>query len=313
MKTSSSFTKPTSLLFGAMAVVATAVMTPHPVSASPRDLDGDGIPNRIDPDVDNDGKLNRVDANIDGGVSKRGPKAGEFVGDRRDNRRDADMDGDLVANSRDADMDGDGVVNAKDADANADGRVDAVSFGVGALVDFTDDNGNGFFLQEGAGVEELRAGVLAALSTALGVSESKELRVAVASVEKPSGTWSYLTGDGIIVNGVWKVTEDEAASLRLFLSNAEGENRFYAQYPNGPVTFYSWQPGEPVGFSYASLSAEATGRPTPLAALDRYFGGFADLQRDDFGSTVIYSGTVGAFAGIAPVIAQQRAIQEAAR
>lgn len=123
------------------AVFATAALATPSVQADPADLDGDGIPNRVDPDVDNDGILNGDDRNVDGGVCKRGPKKGRYVGDRLpngsplekdidddglpdDSPRERDIDGDRLPDDspREKDIDGDGVPNAWDDDCDGDGK-----------------------------------------------------------------------------------------------------------------------------------------------------------------------------------------------
>ena len=61
------------------------------------DVDGDGVPNDIDPDIDGDGIPND---------------------------QDPDMDGDGVPNGQDPDVDGDGIPNDQDVDSNSDGIAD---------------------------------------------------------------------------------------------------------------------------------------------------------------------------------------------
>jgi heat shock protein beta len=121
-----------------------------------RDLDGDGIPNRLDIDVDGDGILNQFDRNVDGGFCRTGEFKGKYVGDRLPNgyprERDIDddglldtslaekdidgdgladdsfleldIDGDGIPNYLDRDMDGDGVDNVPDDDQDGDGSLD---------------------------------------------------------------------------------------------------------------------------------------------------------------------------------------------
>lgn len=106
-----------------------------------RDLDGDGIPNSVDPDIDNDGIPNGEDRNIDGGIARSGPYRGRYIGDRLPNNHPAeqdmdddglpdnspaehDIDGDGIPNSLDDDIDGDGIPNAIDTDDDGDGILD---------------------------------------------------------------------------------------------------------------------------------------------------------------------------------------------
>lgn len=110
-----------------------------------RDLDGDGIPNVVDPDIDNDGIPNALDKNIDGGIAKTGPFAGKYIGDHIDNdnpeeedadddgladdslaEKDIDADGKLDDDSLEDDIDGDGRKDddAAERDIDGDGRDD---------------------------------------------------------------------------------------------------------------------------------------------------------------------------------------------
>ncbi len=79
------------------------------------DLDGDGIPNIVDPDIDNDGIPNALDRNIDGGIAKTGPYAGKYIGDHLDNDNPAEKD-----------IDGDGLPDDAlgERDVDADGKLD---------------------------------------------------------------------------------------------------------------------------------------------------------------------------------------------
>jgi hypothetical protein len=105
-----------------------------------RDLDGDGIPNVVDPDIDNDGIPNILDKNIDGGIAKTGPYAGKYIGDHSDNdspseddidddgladdslgEKDIDGDGKPDDDPTEDDIDGDGRKNDDPADMDIDG------------------------------------------------------------------------------------------------------------------------------------------------------------------------------------------------
>lgn len=94
------------------------------------DLDGDGIPNIVDPDIDNDGIPNSLDRNIDGGISKSGTLTGQYIGDREDNdspsEEDIDADGLSDDSLAERDIDGDGKLNddASEDDIDGDGRAD---------------------------------------------------------------------------------------------------------------------------------------------------------------------------------------------
>lgn len=106
----------------AMALATT--MSLGQADASPKDLDADGISNRIDTDVDGDGLPNRADRNVDGGVCRKGRLKGTFVGDRlkNDDPREKDIDGDGRPDKTDDDIDGDGKLNGSDDDCDGDGK-----------------------------------------------------------------------------------------------------------------------------------------------------------------------------------------------
>jgi len=120
-----------------LLVAALVLCALHPASAaywnghkSLRDLDGDGIPNVVDPDIDNDGIPNALDKNIDGGIAKTGPFAGKYIGDHIDNdnpeEEDADDDGLADDSLAEKDIDGDGKLDddSLEDDIDGDGRKD---------------------------------------------------------------------------------------------------------------------------------------------------------------------------------------------
>ncbi len=108
------------------------VECPDGIDSCP-DLDGDGVPNHMDPDDDGDGILTR---------DERPSGDADTDGDGRPNHYDDDDDGDgiLSATENDApegsDVDGDGTPNYLDLDSDADGATDEVE-GEG------DDDGDG--------------------------------------------------------------------------------------------------------------------------------------------------------------------------
>jgi len=135
-----------------------------------RDLDGDGIPNLVDPDIDNDGMPNAFDKNIDGGIAKSGPYAGQYIGDHIDNdnpseddidddglsddslgEKDIDSDGKLDGDATEDDIDGDGRKNDDAAEMDIDGdglknddSAESDDDGDGTDdIDDDDDNNNG--------------------------------------------------------------------------------------------------------------------------------------------------------------------------
>lgn len=129
MKTRKSFFKLPKRAVAA-SVALTAALSFTPANASPTDLDGDGISNRVDPDVDGDGVLNGADRNVDGGICKKGPFKGKYVGDRlrNDDSSEKDIDGDGLRDHRKLELDIDGDRrkddSAKEGDIDGDGRDD---------------------------------------------------------------------------------------------------------------------------------------------------------------------------------------------
>ncbi len=264
-----------------------------PGKPAANDIDGDCVLNRVDKDLDNDGKANSQDRNIDGGIAMKGPARGKWVGDRLVNAADKDMDADALVNIIDPDIDGDGVKNERDRDANSDGTPD--------LIDFTDDGGGGYYLPDNADVLAVRAVVSAGLIKQLKLDSSGYLKVAVVSTSEPIGTWRYLTPDGkLSLNGTWRYTRGDPDSVSLIKYEDETQRRIYAQFVNGPLTLYSWTPDEPVTFSFNA--------PSSGNSLDDYFSSIEDLVRTDQDTTINYSGSIGAFSGVAKIITQQRDI-----
>lgn len=123
MKTKSRFTFHSGRATLAVAALV-ATMSIGQAVASPKDLDEDGITNRLDPDVDGDSKRNGDDPNVDGGTCRKGRLKGKFVGDRfrNDDPREKDIDGDGRSDKTDDDIDGDGIRNGKDDDCDGDGK-----------------------------------------------------------------------------------------------------------------------------------------------------------------------------------------------
>ncbi|MCB9660886.1 MAG: DUF4215 domain-containing protein [Sandaracinaceae bacterium] len=120
---------------------------------TPRDSDGDGVPDSEDPDDDDDGVLD-VDEN--GGVDYSGDSNGNGIpdyidpslpgyvdADANDVRDDIDPDGDGVPNSLDLDSDADGITDlgessAPELDVDGDGRVDGADSDMDGVRDEAD-------------------------------------------------------------------------------------------------------------------------------------------------------------------------------
>lgn len=115
------------LVLSALHLASAAYWNGH---KSLRDLDGDGIPNVVDPDIDNDGEPNFKDRNIDGGLAKTGPFADRDIGDNidNDNPEEKDIDDDGLADDSlaEKDIDADGKLDDDplEDDIDGDGRKD---------------------------------------------------------------------------------------------------------------------------------------------------------------------------------------------
>ena len=281
-------------------------------SANETDIDGDGraddAANETDIDGDNllDDASNEHDVDGDG-LNDEALKETDIDGDNLENATDneTDIDGDNIINDEDPDMDSDGVENEIDEDFDNDGVKDTI--------DFTDDGGNGSFIDDDS-AEPTNDFVSSKLSELLGVANDSKLKVAVMSTTEPYGTWNYRTSDGISVNGVWSYPAGKPEELKPFMSNVAGENRIYTQYPNGFLTFYSWLPGEPVGFAFSTLSEQATGKTAPIARLHSYVSGFPNAYPEllpqviSGWTSIMFHGDLRVFDGIGPILDQQRAI-----
>ena len=281
-------------------------------AANEADIDGDGMKDESTNEADIDGDNLLDDASnehdVDGdGLNDEALKETDIDGDNLENATDneTDIDGDNIINDEDPDMDSDGVENEIDEDFDNDGVKDTI--------DFTDDGGNGSFIDDDS-AEPTNDFVSTKLSELLGVANDSKLKVAVMSTTEPYGTWNYTTSDGISVNGVWSYPADKPEELKPFMSNVAGENRIYAQYPNGFLTFYSWLPGEPVGFAFSTLSEQATGKTAPIARLHSYVSGFPNAYPEILPqvisgwTSIMFSGDLRVFDGIGPILDQQRAI-----
>ncbi|GAA5484573.1 hypothetical protein [Haloferula sargassicola] len=118
------FTIPTA---GLRWIVAACLATGFSVAkaSEANDLDGDGIPNIVDPDIDNDGIPNALDDNIDGGIAKTGPFAGQYIGDHINNdnpsEKDIDDDGQADDSLGETDIDGDSKTDDDPTETDIDG------------------------------------------------------------------------------------------------------------------------------------------------------------------------------------------------
>lgn len=87
------------------------------------DIDGDGIPNEIDPDVDGDGEPNKTDKDIDGDGIPNGHDP-DADGDGKIGKDDPDEDGDGLSDRFDLNDDGDGLFDDEDMDRDGNGAIE---------------------------------------------------------------------------------------------------------------------------------------------------------------------------------------------
>ncbi|MFM2197629.1 MAG: hypothetical protein RLZZ505_1061 [Verrucomicrobiota bacterium] len=123
MKTKSSMIRSAGLHWIAAAGFALGSLTAN--AAEIADLDGDGIPNMVDPDIDSDGIPNALDDNIDGGIAKSGPFAGQYLGDHINNdnpaEKDIDDDGQADDSLGETDLDADSKTDDNPSESDIDG------------------------------------------------------------------------------------------------------------------------------------------------------------------------------------------------
>ncbi len=175
---------------------------------------------------------------------------------------------------------------------------------VGHTYDPTDDNGNGAFLSA-EDAQPLSSTIEAELRRQLKLDETALVKVAVYQNggETQSGTWRYLTEEGISIWGNWRLPAQSPEDLRLFLSNVEEENRIYGQYPDGSFLYFSWLDEGPVGFYFTPINGSAVANPVPLEKYTDYFAGVpgAEAYGSDVYGLDAFAGDMGVFAGAQPI------------
>ena len=105
--------------------------------------------------------------------------------------------------------------------------------------------------------------------------------------DRVTGVWRYLTPDKVQVWGKWSYPASDPSQVSLAVQwsytgprpgdpadysnpanySISRENRLYAGFLNGPITFISWLPGTPANFYYTAPNEQATGFPAPIEAL----------------------------------------------
>ena len=161
-------------------------------------------------------------------------------------------------------------------------------------------------------------------------ADATGLRVRVAKDQfggLVSGVWRYMTSDKIQVWAKWCQPAGDPSGLQLFVdysytgphgssvadySNPANyvvsqENRIYAGYLSGPVTFVNWLPGQAVGFAYWAPNEQATGFPAPIEQLKaalRSLPNFSSFGDSFYGNLSNNAG----FKGVQPVLGLLRTI-----
>ena len=160
--------------------------------------------------------------------------------------------------------------------------------------DPTNDNGNGSFMDTQTAAPTLSF-IEIELRKQLKVDNDAIIRVAVFSNpdEMTSGTWFYLTKEGIGISGNWSFETDKPETLKLFRSNVDIEMRIYVQYPGGGFVYYSWLPDGPVGYYFSPVR--------DLVEFDAYFAGVSGSSVNSIAGFTSYSGDLEVFDGIAPI------------
>jgi hypothetical protein len=250
--------------------------------AAIKDLDADGIPNRLDRDVDNDRIPNRDDRNVDGGTCKRGPKKGQYIGDRLSNGSlaekdidddgkaddsplEKDIDGDGVPDQRDEDADGDGKANHLDDDCDGDGRTrDDDDDDDGDEInddDDKDDDNDGALDEDDLGEVEApltgseNAPERSRARVKISRSSSGEIELTIESRGLPSGVYQ-ITVNGTAIGDLEMLTDGD---------RTEGQSRFTTGSEKKVATPLSFDPsGLPVAISQDRLIFFTGTIPVPI-------------------------------------------------
>jgi len=227
-----------------------------------------------------------------------------------------DWESDPGQNLTDGDTDGDGYDNDFD-------MMDILHESPGNPPSYADD----------AAFTATIESVSAKVRQTLGIStEDSGLRVRVQANQfgaDISGVWRYLTTDKIQVWGRWSMPEGDPSGLRVFVqhryigpwsgiaadygnpANYEitDENRMFAGYLNGPVSFISWLPDNPAGFSYMVPNEQATGFPSPTDRLETALETLPNFSRTGDSLSGNFS-TMPGIPGVQPVLRLLRTIHE---
>jgi hypothetical protein len=241
---------------------------------------------------------------------------GEVGRDRLVGGTGLDVEVDAQDRFTDGDTDGDGFDNDYD-------RLDILYESPGSPSAYADD----------ATAAPVIAAVTAEVRDLLKIpADDAGLRVRVARNQfgdHVTGLWRYLTPDKIQVWGRWAYPASNPAQFDAFVQYSytgpysgdvadytnpanygiSPENRLYAGFLSGPVTFVNWLPNEPVGFSSTTPNEQATGVPPPLETLRAALGSMPNFTNVGDAFTGDFSRSPG-FPGVQPILDLLRTIDQ---
>lgn len=302
-------------------------------AATETDMDGDGLSDGAvsELDIDGDGQLDNAIAEIDidgDGLADNDATETDIDGDglADDGRGEVDIDGDASANGLDGDVDGDGLANNSDADMSGTGVINDIF--VGADSAYAPD------LNVASTISFVSGEIRRILQIP---SSDNGLRVRVSATQvgdRVTGVWRYLSADNIQVYSNWCYSVSNPSDLKIAVIyqysgpysgnpadytnpanyTVSEENRVYAQFPGGGITFVSWVPPQPAGFYYTAPNQQATGFAPPYQPLVNALASLPNFISDQ--QYLSFSGNLGSAPGLPslqPVIDLQRTIMQVSR
>ena len=271
------------------------------------DIDGDGLLDgeRRETDIDGDGLLDdsAAETDIDGdGLLDNTANETDIDGDGLTDgvNGEVDIDGDGSVNGSDADVDGDGMANTADADMDGTGIVDDIFFG--NEHNYLPDSEFAPIIAS-VSVEVRKTLNIAANDPGLRVRVLRESFLGPYTGPIVSGVWRYLSPDHMQIWAVWSYPAAEPSKLQVFTSYGRSSNALVAQFPRGSFSSISWEPGEPLQFTYFAPHEPQTGFPAPVTALRSAFGARPNFKNQD----LIFSFDIyPTFNGVQPIVELQR-------
>ena len=243
-----------------------------------------------------------------------------------DDRLDGELGTDALVGGGGLDRETDAQDRFADGDVDGDGFDNDYDF-----MDIFNENGNPSAYADDATVAATIQSVGAKVRDVLGIpADDPGLRVRVSKSQfgdLVTGVWRYLTPDKIQVWARWCYPAADSTQLKTFVEyrykgpysgnpadytnlanyGISEENRLYAGYLSGAITFIGWLPGQPVGFFYSAPNEQATGFPAPIEPLKAALGSLPNFSNrgDSFQGTL--SRDAG-FKGVQPILGLLRTI-----